>query len=51
MQKGALTMKKTIHWDAVLQSIVDTWLTLIIITGALAVGLSVFVIIRKRRKK
>lgn len=44
-------MPENINWDAVLQSITDTWLPLILVAGMAIVGIIVFAIIRKRKKK
>lgn len=43
-------MPEKINWKAVWQSITDTW-TPLFITGVVMIGLFIFGIIRKRRKK
>ena len=44
-------MPENINWDAVLQSITDTWLPLILVAGVAIVGILVWVIVRKWKKK
>ncbi len=44
-------MPENINWDAVWQSIVDTWLPLVPGVGVVIVGLIVFALVRKKRRK
>lgn len=42
-------MLENINWDAVWQSVTDTWLPLIVVVGGVIVGLILFRIIRKKK--
>lgn len=44
-------MPENVNWFAVLQSVTDTWLPLIIAVGVLAIGLFIFAICRKKKNK
>lgn len=44
-------MPENINWDGVWQSITDTWLPLIIVGVIVVLGIIIFSIIRKRKKK
>lgn len=44
-------MPENINRDAVWQSIVDTWLPLVLGVGVVIVGLIVFAFVRKKRRK
>lgn len=45
-----LKLPEHIHWDAVLQSLVDTWLPLLGIAAAILMVLLAFFIIRRNRR-